>query len=93
MRAKGNLEMTTITVCKATDTPEMPVADVTLQIEGRMPTLSHRHDWQKQRAILFQEQAALVMQALNTLPYGTMHELLILMLQEKGCLLETGGNG
>lgn len=76
--------MRTIKIYKAQPTIKAePVQSVTLILDKEFPESDSIEECKARH----QENAAWVMQALKVLPQGTKHELLILMLREKECLL------
>lgn len=59
-----------------------PVEPVALAIEGALPDLRGEvpGDWQERYGRFYEEQAAIVLDALKALPQGTRHALLVAML-------------
>ena len=76
----------TIFVCKADQLlAEEEVPSVHLRIEEKIPSLTAdiSAGWHKRAENFYDAQASEVHEALKSLPQGTRHSLLILLLQEK----------
>ena len=60
-----------------------PVESVILEINGNLPDDPSLANWQKRINEFYNDQAKIVMEALDQLPQGTKHRLLILMLEKQ----------
>lgn len=79
--------METITVCKAQPTGDQVIPTVVLKIDGDIPS-PKSDNWQEEYEHFYMAQAGLIMEALESLPQGTRHQLLIKLLQDKLCLFK-----
>lgn len=77
----------TIMVYKADDLAGQKVADCELQIGGVLPDVAPPGpDWEEKASAFYDAQAVQVETALNCLPMGTRHRLLIRLLTAKADL-------
>jgi hypothetical protein len=71
-------------VCKADRVAAgQEVPDATLFIADRLPSFRTTREAREH----FKADAATIMEALKSLPQGTRHELLVLLLQDKVCVM------
>jgi len=65
--------------------------ETTIRIEGTPPVFPDKTDWRKHVEEFYKTEAQKIYTALSqSLPQGTLHQLLILMLQGHEKLLKTG---
>lgn len=75
--------MKTITVFKASPVVrDMPVESMRLEISNDIEDMTKSLSTLSEVEHAFMSQADMVMQALNALPQGTRHKLLVMMLQD-----------
>lgn len=91
------MKVKTFTVHKADGCPAAPVESATLVIAGDLPpyprsSAETADDFVAGARQRLRDDAKTILAALASLPQGTMHELLILLLEKKACVLRIPGD-